>query len=276
MGHPQIAVFARLADGNAKPTRRIEGQKTLLSRAQHGIAYDEIHDEFILPQSMAQAVLTFRGGANGEEAPIRVIQGPLTQLTYVDRVAVDPVHNEIFVPLEDKGAVLVFPREANGNVAPIRVLQGPETQLGASSVVVDPVRDLLIVAGRGPLSEGRRGIYLRIFNRTDQGNVKPRAVIGGPKSGLHGLAGPLAFYPPKGLIIVPVAGPDISNFTSDDFVGIWSVQDNGDVPPRWTIGGPQGVLKHLHGVALVPKYKELIATDKRINAVLTFSFPEIF
>ena len=251
-----------------------------MSRAQHGIAYDEVHDEMVLPQSMAQAVLTFRGGADGEEPPIRIIQGPLTQLTYVDRVAVDPVHNEIFVPLEDKDTVLVFPREANGNVAPIRVLKGPNTQLGASSVAVDPVRNLLIVAGRGPQNAprdtGRSGIYLRIFDRTDQGNVKPRAVIGGPKSGLHGLAGPLAIYPPKGLILVPVAGPDVSNFSSDDFVGVWRVQDNGDVPPRWTIGGPQGVLQHLHGVALNPKHKELIVSDKRINAVLTFSFPEIF
>jgi hypothetical protein len=30
------------------------------------------------------------------------------------------------------------------------------------------------------------------------------------------------------------------------------------------------------GVALNPKHKELLVSDKRKNAVLTFSFPEMF
>ncbi len=80
MAHPQIAAFARLADGNAKPVRKIEGQKTLLGRTMHSIVYDEIHDEFVVPQQFGQAILTFRGGADGEEVPVRVIQGSLTQL----------------------------------------------------------------------------------------------------------------------------------------------------------------------------------------------------
>lgn len=67
------------------------------------------------------------------------------------------------------------------------------------------------------------------------------------------------------------------NASSDkDFVGVWSIEDRGDVPPRWTIGGPQGALQHLHGIALDPKHQSVILTDKRLNAVLTFSFPEIF
>ena len=50
----------------------------------HGIAYDEIHDEFTVPQQFAQAILTFRGDASGESAPIRVIHGgPVNSLVYV-------------------------------------------------------------------------------------------------------------------------------------------------------------------------------------------------
>jgi len=33
-----------MADQNAKPVRKIEGQKTLLGRTMHGIAYVEIHE----------------------------------------------------------------------------------------------------------------------------------------------------------------------------------------------------------------------------------------
>ena len=273
VAHPQIAVFARLADGAAARTRSIEGQKTLLGRNTHAVAYDEIHDEILVPQRLAQAVLTFRGGANGEEPPIRVLQGSLTQLQDPDRLGLDPVNNELYVPQTDR--VLVFPREAHGNVAPIRVLGGSNSQLGANALAVDPVHDPLIVAGRE--RSGPDSTRILIFNRTDKGNVKPRAVVRAPKSGLTGLGGQIAVYPPKGAILVPVRGPSDNDLASDtDFFGVWSIQDNGDVPPRWTIGGPKGSLVHVHGVALDPKNKSVIITDKRLNAVLTFSFPEIF
>ena len=83
----------------------------------HGIAYDPIHDEFTVPQQFGQAILTYRGAADGGEAPIRVLQGPHSQLDAPEHLDVDPVHNEIFVPTRD-GAVLVFPREGRGDVAP--------------------------------------------------------------------------------------------------------------------------------------------------------------
>ena len=88
----------------------------------HAIAYDEIHDEFSVPVPLPQAILTFRGAANGEEAPIRILQGPKTQLVDPERLATDPVHSEIFVP--QGNSVLVFARDANGDVAPIRILKG--------------------------------------------------------------------------------------------------------------------------------------------------------
>ena len=237
----------------------------------HSIAYDSVHDEFTVPQQFGQAIMTFRGGANGEEPPVRIIQGSLTQLTDPDRLDVDPVHNEIFVP---EGDVLVFPRGAQGNVAPIRVLKGPaDMPLHADAVAVDPVHNLLVVGG----SVGRRQPRLFVFNRTDEGNAAPKAVIGGPKSHLVGFGGPFAVYPPKGEIIVSVRGGEFSELASDyAYVGVWSTQDNGDVPPKWMIGGPNGVLQMPRGVALDPKNKAMLISDKRLNAVLTFSFPEMF
>lgn len=238
----------------------------------HSIVYDEVHDEFFVPVPFPQAILAFRGGANGEEAPVRVIQGPLTQLNYPDRLAVDTVHNEVFVPQDD--SVLVFPSQANGNVPPLRVLKGPDTQLGASALAVDPLHNLLIVGGALRGGEGDR---LLIFNRTDQGNVKPKAVIGGPNSQLKSIGGPFAVYPPTGKIVVSVRGGSVADLVAEDsFVGVWSINDNGDVPPQYRIGGPRGVLKMVRGVALNPKHKELIVSDKRLNSVLTFYLPEIF
>ena len=114
----------------------------------HGIAYDPIHDEFTVPQQFGQAILTYRGAANGEERPIRIIQGPHTQLAAPEHLDVDPVHNEIFVPTRD-GAILVYPRDGQGDVAPIRVLRGPDTLLGSDEpLAVDSVHNLLISGGR--------------------------------------------------------------------------------------------------------------------------------
>ena len=267
-------MFARLADGGAKPVRKLEGQKTLLSRTIHGIAYNPVRDEFVLPVPFPQALLTYRGAASGEEAPIRIVQGPATKLISPRRLALDPVHDEIFVPAgEDENAIFVFSASANGNVAPIRILQGPDTQLGAGDgVTVDPLRNLIVAAGSIRRGETTR---FRIFNRTDQGNVKPKAVIGGPKSGLRSVSGPFVIYSPKGWIIAGDSGD--GEMASDlSYVGVWSIEEDGDVPPRWRIGGPKGVLQMPRGVTINPKHQEVLVSDKRQNAVLTFHFPEIF
>ena len=127
----------------------------------HGFAYDEVHDEIVVNSPLAQAILAFRGGASGEEAPIRVIQGDKTGLFgsgAMDKVNIDAEHNEIYIttPMQE---IRVFAREANGNVPPIRILSGPDTQLstgqanvglaagkggGSPSVRVDPIDNLLI------------------------------------------------------------------------------------------------------------------------------------
>jgi hypothetical protein len=84
----------------------------------------------------------------------------------------------------------------------------------------------------------------------------------------------VAVHPPRGYILV--GAPSNRNTGPQNFVGVWSIHDNGDVPPRWTIGGPNAVLRQVRGIALVPAEKSVIVSDKYLNAVLTFSFPEIF
>ena len=278
MAHPQIAAFARLANGDAKATRQIGGQNSMMTRTIHDFAYNPVRDEIVVPQYFAQAVMTYRGGANGEEAPVRIIRGPDTQITNPQRLALDPVHNEVFVPLDDR--ILVFPSLEEGNVTPIRVLKGPDTQLGADALAIDPVHNLLIVAGSRPRQRGEGGPgtiradgQVLIFNRTDSGNVKPRSVISGPKSQI---ARPwlMAVYPPRELFLLTVTS--VERYSAGNFVGVWSERDNGDVAPRWTIGGPNQLLRQVRGIALNPKSKEVIVSDKYVNAVMTYNFPEIF
>ena len=267
-----------MANGYSNPTRRIEGQKTLLARTMHSIAYDAVHDEIIVPIPEAGAILTFRGAAVGEEPPIRIIQGLKTLLVKPDRLGVDPVNNEILVP--DDNQILVFPREATGNVAPIRVIKGPDTKLGAGALEVDNVHDLLIVVGgEGGGSEGFGRSQILIFDRKASGNAKPKAVISGPSTMLTSTGGPFTIHAPTGRILVPIRGPVPGGqmVALDSFVGVWSVTDSGNVPPQWILGGPRaGTFEMIRGIAVNAKFKEVIVTDKRLNAVMTFSMPEIF
>lgn len=145
---------------------------------------------------------------------------------------------------------------------------------GDQPLVIDPVHNLLIIGGRA----GRGQTRLLIFNRTDSGNAKPKAVIGGPKSRLNAFGGPFEVYPPKGEILVSVrgTGPYAELASDEAFVGVWSINDNGDVPPRWAIGGPHGILQMPRGIALDVKNQNMLVSDKRLNAVLTFHFPEVF
>ena len=81
-------------------------------------------------------------------------------------------------------------------------------------------------------------------------------------------------YPPKSLILAAVHR---GGRNSDQaYVGVWSINDNGVVAPRYTIGGPKGLLRDTRGVAVDPKHKAVIVSDKYVNGVATYSIPEIF
>ena len=143
----------------------------------------------------------------------------------------------------------------------------------------DKVHNLIITMG----SVDGRGSGIVMFNRTDSGEVKPRAFISGSNTGLRGGGRPITVYPEKGYIFVPQALAD-SGQTPDwnalgpgaYFVGVWSIHDNGNVPPRWKIGGPKSELIRPRGVALNPKHKEVMVADMLRNGVLTYYFPEVF
>ena len=239
MNHPQIAAFARLAKENEPPVRSIEGQKTLISRTMHGMAFDATHDEIVVSSPLAQTILVFRGAANGEEAPIRAIHGPKTQILGTG----------------------LNGNDKNGDVPPKRILKGPDTQIKAiPAVAIDPIHDRMVV---------RSGGALLIFERTASGNTKPLSSIQGPKVGVGGLPHQLRVYSPKGWIIDGSRGGAL---------GVWSINDVGDTPPRWRIPVRQLADKGegASGIDLDPVHKELWVTSGSGNRFMTFYFPEIF
>lgn len=265
------------------------------------MGYDPARDEIYVYHNHLDAVAVYKGDADGDVAPIRMIMGPKTGLGFTNgRVALDPVHQEVYVPVNGN-SVLVFPALAEGDIPPIRVLQGPSTQLGAAAITVDPVHNLLIVSGRPPdwgnppgLADltifgprGARGSLeggsvgqIAIFDRTARGDTKPLRVIKGSRTLLSSAQTLMTTYPPKGWILGAVWGSEYgetgASRSNRSMVGVWHITDNGDVAPRWTIGGPNGLLRQARSVTLDPKNKTVFVSDKYHNGVFAFEFPELF
>lgn len=286
MTQPRIAAFARMANGNVKPARVIAGQKTRLGRTIHGIAYDARHDEIFVPNALADAILVFRAGAAGAEPPIRIIQGPRTQLVTPHSVNLDPDHGEILVGSVTGKSIWVFPRDANGDVAPLRMIKGPKTGLSyVVGLAVDPATNLMAVANNREIL---------IFNRTDNGNVAPRAIITGPKTGIGDEPWQIQMY--KGRIFLAASNHLHQNVYAGitlkgtytavpedpwldpnlGFIGVWNITDKGDAPPGAIIKGPFSGILHPVGLALNPQYGEIYVSDSVRNGVFAFLVPDFF
>ena len=97
--------------------RAIAGQNTLFTRTIHDMAYDSVRDEIVVPQFYAFAILTYKGDATGDAAPIRILEGPntgfATRQNDTQRVTVDPVHNVLIA--SGFGGIRIFDRMAAGN-----------------------------------------------------------------------------------------------------------------------------------------------------------------
>ena len=271
VAQPRIAAYSSASDKNAVPSRIIEGQNTKLNRTVHAIAYDEIRDEIVVQSNIGQAVLTFRGGANGDEAPIRVIQGPKTLLRDPQSLFIDPVNNEIYVlNMGTDDTLLVYDRTAQGDVAPKRVLKSPGAVGGVGAV--DPVSNLMFLSGRGN--------GMMVYDRLAQGTTPPlRNIGGGPVSGLM-RPGRIVVHPPTRTVIVTSSAgqgtrdPESFNLVPRAYVGVWSQDASGDVAPQWTVA--KGHLYMPRGLTLDPKKKTVIVSDKYMNSVMTFSLPEMY
>jgi len=241
----------------------------------HQIAFDAVRDEIITPNPMANAILFFRGGADGEAAPLRIIQGPKTRLREPDKLALDPVHGEIFVPQEHTDSVLVFSREARGDVEPIRIIHGPATKLdGPGKLAVDYLNDLLIV-----IDETKN---FKVFGRTDNGDVAPRAIF--PTLGETG-SGPvtMAFYPQGKKLFLRLSEERQGGQGQGESIAVWQYTTGQRITMSlW------GVIRDttypdldIRGIGMNPAAKEVMALARKggkpgAPALRVYNVPEVF
>jgi len=252
----------------------------------HGIFYDPIHDEIILPVALGGAILTLPGDAAGDTPPKRILQGPKTGMVQPDTLFVDLEHDELIVESGDD-AVLVFPRTAEGDVVPTRRIGGPTSGVGnIYGLATDSKRGCIVVANRIETGGRQSDDAILVFNRTDNGDPKPRTKIAGPHTGIIKIR-QVFVDEERGLIYATIKN-NFEAYHYDDrrpspwdpdrtgFIGVWSIDDNGDVPPRAVIKGPATGLVWPAGVAINPKHQEVYAIDSVSNALFMFKMPEFF
>lgn len=132
------------------------------------------------------SITVYRKDAMGDVAPLRVIQGPKTQMNWPTAIAVDSEHGELFVANDTGHSVTVYSADASGNVAPIRVLKGPKGLIkNPTGVAYDAKHDELWVANFGNHSA-------TVYKRTAAGDTPPIRVI---RSGLPEAPAPMMGNP---------------------------------------------------------------------------------
>ncbi|MEM2234054.1 MAG: hypothetical protein QXP81_11015, partial [Nitrososphaerota archaeon] len=290
---PRLYAFDPKASGAPSPLRVVEGQRTKLSRTMHGIAYNPIRDEIVVPNPLAAAILTFRADADGEEPPLRVIQGPRTGLITPHSVNISLRRNELLVGDPGRKGVIIFGLEDSGNVAPRRVIAGRKTRIDhIVGVAVHEETGTIIVAN----SARRRKdaiTGLLFFDKDANGDVEPIGYIAGPNTMMKEAVWWVQIFRDKIIVSVPnhiyrpcfklaSCDPEITEIppspwlTADGFIGVWHISDRGDVPPKHIIKGPLSELCAPSAFAMNPFDGELYVLDSVKNGMFTFRVPEFF
>ena len=270
MSHPRLAVFARQANGQVAPLRVLEGTKTRLSRSLHGIYVDIPNDEVVIPSNVAGAILVFGRTQSGNTPPRRMIQGSRTHLHSPQGVAVDNKHDELVVSNDTRQSILVFERAANGNVAPVREIIGPKTGItNPQGIVVDPVHDEIILS-----DEGGKGTKmppaLRVFRRTDNGDVAPLRVISGSDTGMLRPRQIQLDIERDEVVIADRGLVQEFRYDTPGFLAVWNRTDSGNVAPKKLIRGPKSQLTSPRSVYVDPKNGEYGAGDTNSHSIMVF------
>ena len=139
--------------------------------------------------------------ASGNAGPIRVIQGPHTQLVIPDGIFRDAETGEIIVANTGGDSVLFFSKDASGDAAPDRVLKGPATKIkGPAGVSIDYKRRELWVASWDNHVAG-------VFPLNASGNMAPlrvvRSVADDAPLASIGRIGQVAYDPKRKEVLAP-------------------------------------------------------------------------
>jgi DNA-binding beta-propeller fold protein YncE len=279
-----MTVFDRNAKGNVGPNRKLHTPHTTF-----GIVADEENQELLMTIQDDHAVVTFKKTAKDQEFPLRVLQGPKTQMADPHGIALDPKTGMIYVtnwgtynerryegavntrsrakqppnwPVDRNNnipgsgkiqppSITVYRKDARGDVAPLRVIQGPKTLMNwPTSIAVHPDRGELFVAND-------TADLVTVYRTDANGDVAPIRVLKGPRTLIKN---------PTGVALDLVNNELwVANFGSHSAT-VFPVTASGDAVPKRVIRSgrvtdPSPMLSNPHTVAYDTKRDELLVSN---------------
>src|SRR5213593_4207543 len=238
-----MLVFKYDARGNVPASRSLKPAPV----STWGVALDLTNNEVGVTVQSINKVAIYRRQAEGEEKPLRVIQGPETGLADPHGIFIDAQNNEIFVANHDSYHDAVL-SEDNPNSVQAQLARGIAT--------------LSVPTARSELRPSN-GKYvdpsITVYARTAQGNAAPVRHIHGPKTGLS--------LPMK--VFVDTARNElfVANSGSNSIL-VFSRTANGDAAPIRKIEGPETKLKKPVGLFVDTKNDEVWATSPELHMAM--------
>lgn len=179
-----VVVYRKTAQGDDKPLRELVGDRTHLGDP-HGVAVDT-KSKLLFVSNHGNAskkgvpgsgrfgppsITIFPLNASGDTAPLRVIEGPKTQLDWPAAMEADPDNGEVYVANDGGDSVLVFRETDNGDVAPIRIIKGATSGVkNPTGLFLDRKNQELWVSNMGNHS-------VKVFARAADGDSAPLRTI---------------------------------------------------------------------------------------------------
>jgi 6-phosphogluconolactonase (cycloisomerase 2 family) len=181
---PQVAVYRKAASGDEKPKRLLIGDKTRLSDS-HGIAIDtrnkllfvnnwgNISDYRVAGTGRFEppSITVYALNADGDTPPLRIIQGPNTQLDWPGAMSLDPDTGDLYVANDMGQSIIVFHGTDEGDVAPARAIKGTNTGLSYPTGVFVDAKNKEVWASN--LGNSTATVYPLMAN----GDVAPLRII---------------------------------------------------------------------------------------------------
>jgi DNA-binding beta-propeller fold protein YncE len=180
-----LVIFDRNAEGDVPPSRELK-----TPHGTYGIAVDEAKQELYLTVEHVNSIVVYKKSAQGNEKPLRTIEGSKTQLEDPHGISLDTKNGLILVTNHGNAregdtvkygkfeppSITVYPINGNGDVAPLRIIEGPKARLNwPAHLWVDEQRGEFYVANDADDS-------ILVFGINDSGDVAPRRMIRGPNT----------------------------------------------------------------------------------------------
>ena len=273
-----MQVFSRDAEGNVPATRELHTGSNARGR---GFAVDSINNELFIASQHNSAVAVWPKDAEGEEPPIRLLQGDRTRLANPTGMALDMNRELLFVanhgqtssrninqpnpenrPLGIRDAVPgsgrflppsinVYHRTASGNTAPVRVIEGPNTGLNwPAAIAIDSRNGELFVAND-------IGDSVLVFAPDAEGDAAPIRVIEGPATSMDSPSG----------VFVDTKNDElwVANY-GNHTMAVFSPRDDGNAVPKRVIrsgptGSPSLMIGNPGALAYDPTREEILAPN---------------